>query len=326
MAAYRIVIHAGYPKAASTALQDALVNSRTLLRHRGILYPEALMTQGLSKHEELFRLLRLNKPDQAIKQLQAELNRIKDIHTVVLSTESIVNQLDNIDETRWAALFEKLKRIGTIETLVIRRAADGFLKSYYKQAVVNQPSPLMRFYGTGLCLEEFSKLPEIQSLLDVNGRLEKLKRISGGGGLVKVFDYGPEIVNDVFSWLTGGARLELSTQVNVSLSPETVEFIRQLNITTPGPGVRNAWLRVLRRVANFSDLDSRTASTLADRAGDSDILSLDPLWPLSVQTGKNPDIGVDDGKLSALTHSVYEFLHRYRQEKAFCHKTGGQNA
>ncbi len=77
---------------------------------------------------------------------------------IFLSTESIVNQLDNVDDFRWVELFSSLKELGSIELIVVVRDPADLLKSYYKQAVVNQPSSLMSFYATPLTLDEFSNL------------------------------------------------------------------------------------------------------------------------------------------------------------------------
>lgn len=311
MANYRFVIHVGYPKAASTALQDMLANSRPLLHKHGVHYPEALVPQGSSKHEELFRLIRLNRVDQALKQLQLELRTIKGVRTVFLSTESFVNQLDNFDDERWGEFFQKLALLGNVEILLVRRDSAGFLKSYYKQAVINQPLPLVPFYGTGLCLEAFAEIPEVQRLLDVGGRIDKLKRVSSAP--VHVFDYGAGVVGDVISWLTDGKlKLDLSEPANVSLKPEVIEFIRQLNLTMPESEARNAWFSVLRDVANFSALDSRVASTLADRANREEVLRLNPLWLSGLQVGRNPAIGVDDAKLIDLLHNAKLFLQKLR--------------
>lgn len=133
----KFVVHVGYPKSASTALQQACFDSRKWLRQRSVIYPSSLRL-GEAKHEELFRLVRLGKVKKAITALREELAG-QEAKVIFLSTESIVNQLDNVDDFRWVELFSSLKELGSIELIVVVRDPEELLKSYYKQSVVNQP-------------------------------------------------------------------------------------------------------------------------------------------------------------------------------------------
>jgi hypothetical protein len=308
---YRIIIHAGYPKSASTALQDALVNSRDLLYKQGVLYPESLVGEGSTKHEDIFRFVRLNKIDYALKLLKTELDSADDIHTVILSTESIINQLNNIGAEQWRELFKGLGALGSsLEILVVHRDADKFLKSYYKQTVINQSSKLVDYYGTSLVLGEFSDIPAIRYLLDLERVVKNLEDYSGVP--VKVFDYSPNVVGDIISWASQ-ARITIESEnlSNVSLKPEEVEIIRQLNALSPEITQRNAWFRLL---SYCSPLSNSTALTLASRAQDSDMISLDLTWLLSIQVGQNPELGVDDSKLLSLAQTAYQWLSKYKAD------------
>tara|TARA_R110001606_G_scaffold95739_1_gene212084 strand:+ start:19344 stop:22640 length:3297 start_codon:yes stop_codon:yes gene_type:complete len=307
---YRFVIHVGYPKAASTSLQDALLDSSVLLEQNGFLYPSSLISKGSSKHEEIFRLVRLNKVDKALALLKIELDSAKDVHTVFLSTESIVNQLYNIDSSLWVRLFDGIKRFGSLEIVVIHREINGFLTSYYKQAVVNQPSSLVEFYGTSLTQADFSKLAVVRKLTNLDGVIETLKYVSNAP--VKVFDYQQSVVNDVISWLTNGHfSVDTPKLSNVSLQPEEVELIRQINAATPSVSERNTWLHVL---SHCCPLGSRTALTLADRANEADLQQLDAGWLLTVLPAQNPELGVNNNKLLSLSKKAYEWLSQYQRD------------
>lgn len=307
---YKFIIHVGYPKAASTSLQDALLDSAVLLKTKGILYPNILMPEGSSKHEELFRFVRLNKIEKALSLLQTELDSVDDVHTVVLSTESIVNQLYNFNSSLWIKLFNAIKRLGSLEIVVIHREAKDFLSSYYKQVVINQPSSLVDFYGTSLTKTDFEELKVVQKLANLDAVVETLKDVSNAP--VKVFDYHQNVVSDVVSWLTGELyTVETPKFSNVSLQPEEVELIRQVNATTTSIEERNAWLHVL---SQCSSLGSRTALTLAGRANEADVQQLDADWLLTVIPSQNVELGVDDQKLLLLAKKAYRWLSNYQMD------------
>lgn len=308
MRSYRFVIHVGYPKAASTALQGTLAGSRERLKSVGVFYPESLLGQGVDKHEELFRLVRLNKVKKALKQLELELNAVSNIHTVVLSTESIINQIDNVDYACWEELFRGLKRMGRLEVLVIHRDSESFLNSYYKQAVINQPSALVDFYSSVLPLSKFAEIPAIAKLLDIQSVVDKLGRVSGAP--VKVFDFSDQVVGEVVRWLVGDDFLiDPPQRSNQSMKAEEVELIRQLNATEPTPEQRNAWFRVL---GYCSGLSSRTAQALANRASDEDLLYLDADWLLTVELEQNPKLNVDRERLWTVSQKAHSWLCHYQ--------------
>ncbi|MCE8031558.1 heparinase II/III family protein [Billgrantia tianxiuensis] len=269
-------------------------------------YPSALCV-GDIKHEELFRFVRLGKISKALKILRKDLITHKD-KTVFLSTESIVNQLDNIEDSRWVELFEGLKKLGCLELLIVVREPVAFLKSYYKQAVVNQPSSAMSFYATPLTLDDFSGLASIQNLLDYPKVIEKLERLSGSS--IRVFEYGADIVDDILTCVVEGPVENIKAQrSNESLKPEEVELIRQINALGLSSGQRNAWFKVM---SHSCSLNSQTALSLASRANYEDLLALDANWLLNVRLGQNENLGVNDNKLMALSHEVHQWLVKYQ--------------
>lgn len=309
MKKYRFVVHVGYPKAASTSLQDALLGSAALLKQKGILYPASLMPQGASKQEELFRLVRLNKIEKIFVLLKKELDSAEHVHTVLLSTESIVNHIYNIDSSLWVKLFDGMKRLGSLEIFIIHRETNSFLSSYYKQAVINQPSSLMDFYGTPLTQADFSKLPAVQEITNLKGVFKTLKEVSKAP--VKVFKYHNNVVSSVYNWLTDDRlSVEAPRLSNVSLQSEEVELIRQINVKAPSIDERNAWLYVL---SHCCPLGSRTALTLADRANEADLQRLDAGWLLTVLPAQNPELGVNDNKLLLLAIKAYEWLSHHQR-------------
>lgn len=301
----KIILHAGYPKSASTALQRTASESRELLRAKGVTYPMSFCVND-SKHEDLFRFVRLGKVKKAISLLRNEL-AASESEVLFLSTESIVNQLNNLDDSQWVELFNGLKDVGYLELVVVVRAPTEFLKSYYKQAVVNQPSLAMDFYATPLTLDKFSKLPLVQRLLDYQVVIEKLERLSGSS--VKVFEYGANVVADVLTWVIGeplGVEVQRS---NESLLPEEVELIRQINSFGLSSDHRNAWLKVITQCCS---LNSRTALTLAGRANDDDILALDSDCMHNICFGQNSKLGVSDEKMEKLVNDVRHWLVAYQ--------------
>jgi hypothetical protein len=304
----RFIVHVGYPKTGSTALQEACVTYRQQLEPAGVLYPESLVTVGTSKHEELCRLIRVNKVQQALSHLAGEV-ALSAAHTVLLSTESIVNQLDRIDDSRWVAFFQGLGQFGNLELLLVVRHPADLLLSYYKQAVVNQPSRLMSFYATPLPLSEFAQLPEIRSFLHLPSVIAKLERFSSAK--VVKFDYSLTVVTDVLNWVVG-SRFEIQepARANEGLQPEEVELIRQINARQLPDDQRNAWFKALNHCCKLSNT---TATTLANRASDQALLTIDANWLLKCQHGSNPRLGVSAEKLSVLTNKVCSWLVEHQR-------------
>lgn len=321
MSKIRILFHVGYPKAASTALQESLVSLRLAYKNAGLIYPNALVSSSTSKHEELFRLLRFGKLNQVYRLLKDEIDCCTNRHTVFLSTESVVNYFGIVSDASWVALFQVLKRLGSLHLVLVRRETNSLLKSYYKQAVVNQNSSTLDFYSTPFLMDDFAKLPAIKSLLDFDAVIQKLKRLSCAP--VRVFDYGPNVVRDVVSWaIQDEVSVGVPTLSNVSLQAEEVELIRQLNATCPALEERNAWFRLLSKCCA---LGNRTAMILASRSQDWDLLRLNADWLQSVRTGENPLLSVNEDNLLSLVQRAHHCLLGYQERERRLHKKCDNN-
>ncbi|MDW5378857.1 heparinase II/III family protein [Halomonas sp. HP20-15] len=296
----RLVLHVGYPKAGSSSLQETLCKSQADLHRYGVIYPSLFISPGTFKHEELFRLVRLGQMHKVSKLLRDLTAKYKNYQTVVLSTESIVNQLNNIEDYAWRDFFNALKSLFVLELVIVRRPAEGFKRSYYKQAVINQPSGLVSYYGTSLTLADFCELDVIKQLSDSEAIIGKLSKLSNA--TVRVFDYSSEIVRDFAYWLTGDQmQINEAPASNVSLKDEEVELIRQINNVVFSSDDRNAWLSVL---SDCSQLASNTARALAGRAKTKDIMALDIRTLDEVECGLNPSLGANDVRLKDLASKM----------------------
>lgn len=304
----KIILHCGYPKAASSAIQELLDSRAEELKSLGILYPKSFRIKE-AKHEGLFRLVRLNRMESIIKALKKEVLESKEVKTVLLSTESVVNQIYSIDESRWRDFFGKLKEIGDLELVVVVRNSQSFLKSCYKQAVINQSSPIIDYYGSSLTYSEFQKLPSVQRLADSKKLIDWLGELSCAP--VKCFDYCDQVVEDFYLWLTGLPSNSGEFRSNSSMEAEEVEFVRRLNAVCDDVQERCAWLHLLLKV---STVKNATAITLAGRANSADLLKLDSSILLRISQFSELGIDIDEHRFNELIASMAAFLTNFREK------------
>lgn len=300
----KIYLHVGYPKAASTAFQDVLASAVPQLKNAGVCYPEQLMLTGSTKHEQLFRLIQQGDLAELFVAFQQIERESVNCHSIVLSTESIVNQLYNYPPAIWQQVFNQLKQLGDLELLLVRRDKTSFCKSYYKQAVINAPSAKMPIYATGLSFSEFVQLDDIKQLANSEQVVSDLTELSLAP--VTVFNYSKTVVADMLTHCNINVIEQTNApEANVSQSAEVVEFIRQINRQAVNIKVRNAWFLLIQRSVGFS---SATASILASRANEPDLQALELSVIDNITLDDNRDFGIDTAKFSTLLQQLKEKL------------------
>lgn len=131
-----LVIHAGLPKAGSTAFQEWCISSTSTLSRYGIHYPGFKSENGSFLVEYLANPspARLNKIldqlDIAAKECQA-----RGLHSILLSSEQIFEFASTLKELE-AGILGRLEIIQSLSYLVIRREIKELAASSWKQSIL----------------------------------------------------------------------------------------------------------------------------------------------------------------------------------------------
>lgn len=218
-----LVLHVGLPKTATTALQFWCDQNRERLIERGVLYPEVDASQTVPKHQYVVgELLRGEFP-----RLRAQLETCEQ-PVLLLSSEGLSNHFYDFPEESFSEFRKLLTELGySLSIFLVFRSPEIWLRSYYKQAVLN-PTYRKFEWGTSKTFQEFAELPRVRRLTDLDSlRVDMSTRY---GGEVHVANYEDGWVSN-FSRLLGVSEegLGLPPRVHGSVSDEIVEVVRQIN-------------------------------------------------------------------------------------------------
>ncbi len=220
----RLILHVGLPKTGTSALQTWCDQNREQLRKQGVDYPVTSDDTVMPKHQYLVGILQTGN----LLRLQSELEN-SDFGTVLLSSEGLSNHLYDF---RPAALerFRAMTATYDVFVFLISRNPASWRRSYYKQSVINPPAIPGFHYATSLSLDEFSKLPRVVRLSNVQALREDLKSAFGAKD-VWVAHYEEDWMSALRSAV--GIRqaddFKPLANTNVSISDDLIEIIRQVN-------------------------------------------------------------------------------------------------
>jgi glycosyltransferase involved in cell wall biosynthesis len=175
----KVVLHIGYPKTGTSALQNWMEENRLLLLRQGIWYPvvgsswgDGLRENRTAGHSTLLRLLsKKTTKNQILRAISSEIESLgSHVHTVFISSESVLSPhlWKNKNGRFRRHLLEKIQQnLGSaqIDVLVVARSPLAWAKKYYKEIVSN---PFNRYAPSFL---EFVRLLKKRGLTD----LESLK-------------------------------------------------------------------------------------------------------------------------------------------------------
>ena len=125
----KLYIHAGFPKTATSAIQEILYSSRDWLHSRGILYPTTgLMLPEKGQHNLLHSSAKNFRPNLDVFNKLSHEIRQTTADTVIISSERFYAALQHCPDLLLRAFREHLAYT-TIELVFTVRRADYFFES-----------------------------------------------------------------------------------------------------------------------------------------------------------------------------------------------------
>lgn len=242
------IFHIGLPKTGTTSLQVWCDERRAELLDFGIDYPD-YESDGLLRHQFVVTALKCNNLSK-VERLLLESSS----PTIVFSTEGLSNQFFGFDEAALAELRRTLRSHRVI-VFVTHRNKSQWIRSYYKQCVLNPPGGQGSLNANTLCLEDFSKLDRVQALFALPLRPHVIRAAFGAREVVVA-----KFEEDWFEQFLEvcGARALRSHRLkrhHTSLEDGIVEIIRQINGLGLSSADRTEMLTVLFK---FLAVDNHT--------------------------------------------------------------------
>ena len=236
-----LLLHVGLPKTATTSLQFWAHANRKPLAGHGIDYPEAAGEVLVPKHQFIVNELMTGQLDRTRAAVAAS-----DAPRLFLSTEGLTNHLYDFAGDVLAQ-FRGILAARKVTLFVVLREREAWVRSYYKQAVLN---PVMEryHYGTALTLDEFSRLERVRRLTDHAAVLRDAARAYGAADVVSAPFEG--------NWF--GALLDALGVADASAFPaperrheslpdDLIELFRQVNALGIEAGLRQQFFGLMQR-------------------------------------------------------------------------------
>lgn len=245
----QLVLHVGLPKTATTALQFWCHDQRDALASLGVRYPTCEIDQDVPKHQyivgELFK--------GALPQTEEALRKSRE-PVLVLSSEGLSNHFYDFPAESLAHFRELATSLGyRVSVFLVFRDPSVWLRSYYKQAVLNISSPQFE-WGTSRTYEDFIALPRVKRLTDPDTLRRDMAEGFGGG--VHLARYEADWFAEFVSLLgVAGQDLGLPPRVHASVDDGLVELARQINGMGLERKLRNSVLAACQLCFQTSHVD-----------------------------------------------------------------------
>ncbi len=223
----KLVLHAGTPKTGTKALQAALYRHVEALAQVGVWYPPARVDPEQKKHQFLVALL-IAGDGAGLAEAFEEIVRSAppQTRTIVLSTEGLYQHWwDFAPESK--AMLHHLASLLDLEVWACFREPVAFAITQHAQLLRN-PRQFAPAYGLDAGLDEMLDDEWFVQRLDYLGFVFELQELIGNGK-VRLFRYGPDIVDRVFGALGAPSSGDTTTLVNPSLRQPGVDLMRIVN-------------------------------------------------------------------------------------------------
>jgi|GEM_PF-4047203 len=283
-----ILIHLGLPKTATTAIQRTLHAGREQLAAVGLHYPKPL-SHSEPKHQFLVSgLMRGNH-----QALQEAMDAAPKNQTVLFSAEGLSNHLFDFPEV---SLRDFRRHLAPFRSrgILVHRPWEQWLKSYFKQCIVNPPNGQSPHYGFSGTLDAFARQEAVRLFANREDLLLAIRERLGLQRLT-VLDYSADIGKSFLAHLNlKPEAMPAIEAANDSLSDVAAETVRQLNRDLRQGPARRLWLAA---IAAEDGSHHAVASTL--KAGDAaSCPRLDPARLRQVQWVADSGLAVEPGALA----------------------------
>lgn len=295
----KVILHIGLPKTGSTALQQTLHFNRDELLRAKTLYSARIHKPQDPKHTFLIEALKKGKGiNLADEPEYTKSNR------VILSNEALANELylHGADKINWLA--NSLRSDAELEVCIVLRDRENWLRSYYKQAIINQMVKGKEYYQTALTLDEFRQQEHVARLLNHDQLAQDTRDYFDAK--TRVFHYEETPVAEIAQWCAGRKIHHAPTsRPNESLPDVAVEVMRQLNAGIGDLEEKYAWSHVLQRAVNA---EHDVLRTLASRAHEETVNRLEIAKLESVHYTPNGALDYKASEMFALLASMKNIL------------------
>ena len=244
----RIFLHVGLPKTATSSLQRWFRDHRDELVRSGISYPDHFGPSD-DKHSFLVTELLVRTSPTSV-----ELDLIREpVGSILYSSEGLSNHLYDFDPEALSAFRTATDGIHIVLLLATRQPED-WLRSYYRQCVLNPRWTEFDLWGTDLTLDEVRTHPRIRALLNYEQLRADLAKAFGARSIIDIDFDQPDWFPDLLDKL-GLAHLKTQPLpfVNDAIPTWAVETMRQVNHLVPSSDGRIGWKQVLQEFLSSSN-------------------------------------------------------------------------
>lgn len=220
----KIFIHIGYPKTATTTLQNFFYTNPELLKRHQLYYPEKGMALPEKGHHNITRSIPWNtvtanlyKPDLGdIDSLVKEIDKKKE--NVIISSEGFAHLFAKDAPKIDKYLKTSLKKY-EIEYLIVVRKADEFIESSFFQR--------LNAWSRGRIKKQLPSIEEtkIKHLKSELGYLRMVEKALQLDTKVTVLTYGSNIVNEIANYIIKSPVTVPKTSINKRQSKKLLSLI-----------------------------------------------------------------------------------------------------
>ena len=223
----KFVLHAGTQKTGTTALQETLAEQVDALARQGVWYPPARLDPKLKKHQFLIALLMAGDGAGLARAFDEFVRSAPPYtRTILLSTEGLFTHWwDFAPDSK--AMLRHLASLVDLELWTCFREPLSFAITQYAQFVRN-PRQFDAAYGLDIGFDEILEHTVFTRRLDYLGFVFEAQELIGAAN-VRLFRYGPDIVERVFRALGATAPANAEKLVYRSLRRPGVEVMRIVN-------------------------------------------------------------------------------------------------
>jgi hypothetical protein len=306
----KLILHIGLNKTGTSALESLLyANSSILMRNR-VYYHENIRSEIDPRHTFLHTTLLKNSRLDAQNMFPEKTLR------TILSLESVSKNVYKYANDHLKAFSASIKPLADIEICLVLREKRAWLKSWYKQHIMNNAVRFYPLYQTDMLYKQFVEQDEIARIADFESLITDVSNYFDAS--VRVFRYEQSTVKEIAEWCAG-MKLPVNQneepRSNQSLPDVMVEVMRQLNKLIENDEEKQAWSKVMFTSTNINSI---VLQVLAERASEEAIIKLDEGKLNQVLFVDNKPLMYDEVELKLTIEKMKEAANHLKNK--FCNK------